>query len=163
VRKIVKAMPAAVFLLILLSHIAILPYRVLQFTRAGRPDLESELSGILASLPPDKTVYIPHLMWPAACREKDRSIRWFTFPIASSLEVRREYEGSVYSKAKAGDFLIVDNLAAAGVDRFGVHPTFPVIPPDPRQWEPYRSRKLLFPGSTPWGLDLTIYRFTGNN
>lgn len=161
--KLARALPSAVFVLALLLHAIILPYRILQFVQAGCPDLQNEIASVLRDLPRDKVVYIPHLMWAAAAQEQDRPIRWFTFPVASTPTVRKDYESAAYSQAKPGDFLIVDNFDAASIDRFGTHPTFPVLPPDPQRWSPFASKKLLLPGSVPWGIDLTIYQFVGHN
>jgi hypothetical protein len=161
--KIAWAIPSAVFALILFLHATILPYRILQFVRAGCPDLQNEIASVLRTLPQDKAVYIPHLMWAAAAQEQGRPIRWFTFPAASSPAVRRDYESVAYSRAKPGDLLIVDNLDAASIDRFGTHPTFPVLPPDPQRWVLVGSKKFLLPGSVPWGIDLSIYQFAGEN
>lgn len=163
VRKPLRWFPLALFTSVFLTHVAILPFRTLQFYRAGCPDLKAEISSFLGTLPPDASVYIPHLMWPAAGQAKDRKIRWFTLPLASPAGVRAEYEEIAYSRARPGDFLVIDNLAAAGGDRFGLHPTFPVLPPDPARWVPVKTKTLMMPGSVPWGLDLTAYRFTGSD
>ena len=161
--KLARIIPVALAGVILISHLSILPFRVVQFVRAGYPDVRSEFASLLAGLPPDRTVYIPHPMWAAASVEKERRIRWFTFPVASPQAVRKEYEELAYSQAKPGDLLVVDNLGAAGGDRFGLYPTFPLLPPDPARWSPFRAKKHIFPGGAPWGLDVTVYEFIGDH
>lgn len=144
---------------IMVPHAVILPHRLLQFQRAGFPDLGTEYASVLGEIDPRRAVYIPHSLWPAATLEKDRDIRWFTFPVASSAATRKRYEAAAYADAKPGDILIIENGGAAQEDRFGVYPTFAILPPDPRVWRHVEDQKKIFPGSVPWGIDLSIYEY----
>jgi hypothetical protein len=154
--------PAVVLLaMLVLTHATILPFRFLQFSRAGCPDLNAAMTAVLAGIPAGRAVYIPHPCWPAAVADRQHEIRWFTLPIASPRELRDRYEQSAYAKAKPGDVLIVDGSTPAP-DLFGLYPTFPLHPPDPARWRLTGNEKQLFQGSVPWGLNLALYEFTGN-
>jgi hypothetical protein len=159
---VIRWLPAFVLGLLVLPHATILPYRVLQFIRAGCPNLNSEISSVLERIPAGRTVYIPHPMWPAAAADNSHIIRWFTLPLASHREVRERYERLAYANTKPGDILIVDNEGAGAPDRFGLYPTFPLLPPDPTRWRKSDEQKHLFSGAVPWGLDLSVYEFTGH-
>jgi len=151
--------PVVVLGLIVLTHATILPFRLLQFIRAGCPDLNADISSMLGTLPANGAVYIPHLFWAAAANDRTHEIRWSTLPIASPRQVRHGYELFAYAKPKPGDILIVDNTSAAVADRFGTQPTFPLRPPDPSRWKMLETRRHLFQASVPWGLDLSVYEF----
>jgi hypothetical protein len=140
-------------------HALLLPVRLLQFQRAGMPNLAGTFSSVLESLPAGRGVFIPHPMWAAAISDKSHVIRWFTFPIASPPSTRERYELTAYSKAKPGDFLIIENGGAGQEDRFGLYPTFATNPPDPGRWRHVKDHKQLFDGSSVWGIDLTVYEF----
>lgn len=153
--------PAVVLGLIVLTHGTILPFRLLQFIRAGCPDLNAEIASMLGTIPANRAVYIPHMFWAAAANDHSHEIRWFTLPIASPRQVRHGYEQLVYAKAQPGDILVVDNTSAAAADRFGTQPTFPLQPPDPCRWRMLETRRHLFQAAVPWGLDLSVYEFAG--
>lgn len=159
-RRPIRWLPAAGVAGIAALHAILLPYRVLQFRNAGMPDLDAEYSAILNAIPAEKTVFIPHPMWPAAITDKRHQIRWFTLPIASRRELRKAYEKTAYADAKPGDMLIVDHGGTGQTDRFGLYPTFSITPPDPALWTPTENHKHLFEGSMPWGIDLSIYTFS---
>jgi hypothetical protein len=154
-------LPAVAVWLIVLMHATIIPFRVCQFMRAGCPDLNAGMASVLEGIPANRAVYIPQLLWPAAADDRNHEIRWSTLPLASPRQARQRYEHLAYAKAKPGDVLIVDNTSAAAVDRFGVQPTFPQLPPDPAKWLLLDETKQLFRGAVPWGLDLAIYEFAG--
>lgn len=158
-RAVFRWIPAAALSAITAMHGILLPYRILQFKQAGMPDLGAELSAVLRQVPANRTIYIPSLFWPVAIHDRTHEIRWSTFPVASPRQVRERYEREAYAAAKPGDTLIIDNAGARQPDRFGVHPTFAQLPPDPSKWARVADRKLLFPGSIPWGLDLSVYEF----
>jgi len=145
--------------LIVLAHATILPYRLLQFARAGCPDLNAEMNAIIGRIPAGRAVYIPHLLWPVVLRDRNHEIRWFTFPLASPRRTRERYEQLAYAKARPGDILIVENTSAGSSDLFGLYPTFCVQPPDSAKWRRTDKWQHLFPGSVPWGLDLSVYEF----
>jgi|GEM_PF-3761559 len=158
--SLVPRAAAAAFILLLLGlHATILPYRIIQFARAGFPDLGKDVSQVLEDLPADRAVYIPHVFWPAAVHDSKHAIRWWTLPIASPRETRQSYEKTTFAKARPGDYLIVDNGTAGTIDKFGLLPTYPLLPPDPARWTLFRNEKKLFSGSVPWGLDVSIYEF----
>jgi len=161
-RSMLRWLSAAVLGILVLVHATILPFRVLQFVRAGCPDINAEISSVLDRIPANRAVFIPHLMWPAATHDRTHEICWFTFPVASPRQVRAHYERLAYAKAKPGDILIVDNLGAAGPDLFGLYPTFPLLPPDPARWKLTDTTKHLYHGSVTWGLDLSVYEFGGH-
>lgn len=140
-------------------HGILLPYRIYQFKRAGLPNLAAEIAAILDKIPANRTIYIPHLCWPAASADRKHEIRWFTFPIASPREVREGYERAAYADIKPGDVLIIDNSGARQPDKFGLYPTFPLLPPDPSKWTRIDDRKVMFSGSVAWGIDLSVYEF----
>jgi len=154
--------PAIVLGLLVLLHATILPYRLLQFIRAGCPDFNAEIVEVLGGIPANRAVYIPHLFWAAAANDHKHSLRWWTLPLASPRQVRQRYEHLAYAAAKPGDILIVDNTSAAATDRFGVLPTFPLQPPDPTLWQRLYVRRHLCQAAVPWGLDLTVYEFAGH-
>lgn len=142
-------------------HALLLPVRLLQFKKAGMPDIGASFSQVLDELPPGKTVHIPHPMWAAAVGDKRHTIRWFTFPIASRKHKRETYEKSTYENAKPGDILIIDNGGAGQPDRFGLYPTFATNPPDPLRWKHLKDHKQMFQGSIAWGIDLSVYEYRG--
>ncbi len=143
-------------------HGILIPYRFFQFKQAGMPDLGAEFSTVLEKIPPNRKVFIPHPFWPAAIADQQHEIRWFTVPIASTRETRQNYEREAYADAKPGDILIIENGGAGQADKFGLYPTFPTHPPATDQWIQIDNHKLLFPGTVPWGLDLSIYEFRKN-
>jgi hypothetical protein len=144
---------------IALLHASVLPHRILQFWKAGMPDLHREYTDVLKQIPPGRTVYIPHSLWPAAAEDKTHTIRWFTFPVASRRDVREDYERLAYQETMPGDILIIENSGARRPDRFGLYPTFKIIPPDPSIWQHVRDHEHTFTGSIPWGIDLSVYEF----
>ena len=154
-----RCIPVVLALLVLSLHATIIPFRILQFIRAGSPDLRLETAEVLAGIPAGRAVYIPHILWPAAAEDRNHEIRWFTFPIASPRQLRERYEAMAYAKAKPGDFLVIDNSTASGVDKFGLKPTFNLSPPDPTRWKLSGTATHLFQGSIQWGVDLSIYEF----
>lgn len=155
----VRWMPLAGIAAVTLLHATILPHRLFQFWKAGKPDLSQECADVLRSLPPEKTVFIPHPLWAAACEQEKHAIRWFTFPVVSSRMTREAYEKLAYAKAKPGDILIIENIGARQPDKFGNYPTFATTPPDPERWRHLRDHRRIFPGSSPWGIDLSLYEF----
>jgi hypothetical protein len=140
-------------------HAAIFPFRLLQFHRAGYPDLAREVEEILERVPAGRRVLIPHVLWPAAVEDRDHEVRWWTFAVASPRATRERYEERAYGDLRAGDVLVVDHGSAGGVDKFGLMPTFPLMPPDPAKWRLVWEKKMLFPGAASWGLDLSGYEF----
>lgn len=157
--SILRWLAVASLATIIAIHAIILPYRIRQFWQAGRPNIDASLTAILNETPRDATVYLPYMFWPAAARDKTHHIHWSTLPIASLRATRERYEKTAYATAKPGDRLIIDCGAASLPDRFGVHPTFPQLPPDPVRWNLIANHKLLFAGSIPWGFDLAVYEF----
>lgn len=158
-RSCIRWVPITVVLTITAMHGLLIPYRIFQFKQAAHPNVHAELAAILSEIPQENTIYIPHLFWATAIQDTSHKIRWSSFPIASSRITRERYELSAYAGAKPGDTLIIDNSAAREIDRFGVHPTFKQLPPDPSKWLWVKNREMLFPGSIPWGMDLSIYKF----
>jgi hypothetical protein len=156
----IRWIPAVSIASITLLHASILPHRLLQFWKAGMPDMHQTYSNVLRALPPGSTVFIPHSLWPAATEDNAHNIRWFTFPIASRKEVRENYEHLAYANVKPGDILVIENSGAGKPDRFGLYPTFKTTPPDPAHWRHLRTHRQIFAGAIPWGIDLSIYEFT---
>lgn len=150
-------MPLAGIAAVTLLHASILPHRLFQFWKAGMPDLGQACTDVLNSLPPEKTLFIPHPLWAAACGQENARIRWFTFPVVSSKLTRQAYEELTFAKAKPGDILIIENIGARQPDKFGNYPTFATTPPDPERWRHLRDHKWVFAGSSPWGIDLSLY------
>jgi hypothetical protein len=155
----VRWMPLAGIAAVTLLHATILPHRLFQFWKAGMPDLGQACSDVLNGLPHDKTVFIPHPLWAAACEKGKPAIRWFTFPVVSSRMTREAYEKLTYADAKPGDILIIENSSARQPDKFGNFPTFATTPPDPERWRHLSDRRWMFSGSSPWGIDLSLYEF----
>lgn len=153
--------PAAAILT--LSHVILLPHRLVQFTKAGRPNLHVAYQSILESTPQGSTLYISHTLWPVAVEDTSHTIRWFTFPIASKWTTRRRYEELAYANAKRGDILILDQGDPAQVDRFGLFPTFEIHPPDPAKWKHLRDHHMMFPGTIPWGINLSLFEYQGRD
>jgi hypothetical protein len=150
-------LPAAALAALLAVHAVIFPYRLLQFQRAGRPDLAGELEGVLAAIPEGRRVFVPPVAWPAAARDRRHEIRFWTFPVVSKREARARYEAAAYAAAKPGDFLVVDRFAASMPDPFGMLPVMPMTPPDAERWQRVSSHRRMFQGAVPWGLDLEVY------
>ena len=89
---------------ITLLHASILPHRLLQFWKAGLPNLSAEFTAVLEKIPANRTVYIPHPFWPAATEDSKHEIRWFTLPIASPRAIRERYEKKAYATAETWRF-----------------------------------------------------------
>lgn len=156
---IFRMLPIAGLAGITFIHAILTPYRVHQFRSAGMPNVSEELRSVLTGIPENRTVFIPHLLWPAAMSDLKHDIRWFTLPFASSHLKRQAYEQQAYSNARPGDFLIIENGGARQIDRFGVYPTFAMNPPDPSRWRKFADKTLTFSGASSWGFDLSIYEF----
>lgn len=152
-------MSACAVAMLAFPHALMLPHRLFQFNKAGRPDLHAAYQAILDSVPRGNTIYISHNLWPAAVGDRSHTIRWFTFPIASKWSTRNRYEQLAYSHAKPGDILIVDQGSSGQPDRFGLFPTFDTHPPDPARWKHLRDHQLMFPGAIPWGINLSVFEY----
>jgi len=150
-------LPAAGLAALLGIHAVIFPYRLLQFQRAGRPDLAAELQAVLAGIPAGRTVFIPPVAWPAAVADPRPGLRFWTFPVVSKRESRARYEAAAYDAAKPGDVLVVDRFTLSMPDPFGMLPVMPMTPPDPERWRRVSSHRRMFQGAVPWGLDLEVY------
>lgn len=150
-------LPAAGLAALLGIHAVIFPYRLLQFQRAGRPDLAAELRAVLAGIPAGRTVFLPPVAWPAAVAEPRPGFRFWTFPVVSRPELRARYEAAAYAAAKPGDVLVVDRFALSMPDPFGMLPVMPMSPPDPAVWRRVSGHRRMFHGAVPWGLDLEVY------
>ena len=150
-------LPAAGLAALLAVHAVIFPYRLLQFQRAGRPDLAAELEGVLAAIPEGRRVFIPPVAWPAAAADRRHEIRFWTFPVVSKRETRARYEAAAYAAGKPGDFLVVDRFAASMPDPFGMLPVMPMTPPAEDRWQRVAGHRRMFQGAVPWGLDLEVY------
>jgi hypothetical protein len=139
------------------------PYRVLQYARAGFPDLEKVADDILRAAPVGTKVYIPPPLWDSAARlGLDHEYRLWTFAVASSRERRARYEQGAYRDLNPGDVLIVDRLATRNGDVWGILPTEKVLPPDPRHWVQVKKIKRLFPGmDVDFGYDFEIFEYVG--
>lgn len=151
-------LPAAGLAALLAVHAVIFPYRLLQFQRAGRPDLAAELQVVLAGIPAGRTVFIPPVAWPAAVADPRPGFRFWTFPVVSKPETRARYEAAAYAAAKPGDVLVVDRFALSMPDPFGMLPVTPMAPPDPALWQRVSGHRRMFQGAVAWGLDLEVYK-----
>ena len=146
-----------VLVVLVFLHGIILPFRCLQFAKADFPNFAARYREVFQQLPSNRTLLIPHDFWAAAVEYPNRDIRWFTYPIASTEQTRKNYEQQIYPNLAAGSILILPAATEGIDDRFGVYPTFPINPPDPRVWQLLSSYEERFPGSTAWSFGYQVY------
>lgn len=161
--KVVGWTLAGVFLFFTLLWATVTPYRVLQYAKAGFPDLKKVPEAMLRAIPAGRKVYIPPPLWDAAARlHLDHEYRLWTFAIASSRERRERYEKWAYADVRPGDVLVIDRLAARNGDVWGILPTESILGPDLQKWRRTAGNKKLFPGGgIDFGYDFEIYEYIG--
>lgn len=121
--------------------------RTTKYFQGGRPHLRAEASAIYHSLPANRRIVAPTIMWREGIVDPNRFLL-NTLPFPSAPQVRQAYEEYVFKQMQPGDLLVISRLQKPAM----------LNPLPPAEWEYVQSYEHHLPGKNYWGYDLKLYR-----